>query len=164
MMELRDVAEEGGFGEELADEGVHRLGDALEREHLGDEQVHDVGLEAGVVLERAGQLVGEAGAGCGVAMRAVLDFAVVVAHGLLEDEVDEGAPLVACAGGVGEVFVTARAVLDGELGDVGAGAGTGVARLISVMGYRIWLRVVVRIVGVLNPRWVRHNSVLKMVE
>ena len=38
-------------------EGVHRLGDTLEREHLRDEQVHDVGFDAGAVLQRSGHLV-----------------------------------------------------------------------------------------------------------
>ena len=33
---------------------VHRLCDAFEREHLRDEQVHDVGLDAGAVLQRSG--------------------------------------------------------------------------------------------------------------
>ena len=45
-VELGDVAEERRFGQELADEDMHRLGDAFEREHLRDEQVHDIGLDA----------------------------------------------------------------------------------------------------------------------
>ena len=36
-VELHHVVEEGGFGEGVCDEGVRRVGDALEREHLGDE-------------------------------------------------------------------------------------------------------------------------------
>ena len=52
-------------------------------------------LDAGAVLEWAGQCAGEARAGLGVAARAVLDFGVGVAHDLLEDDVDEGASLVA---------------------------------------------------------------------
>ena len=100
VVELGDVAEQRRLGQELADEGVHRLSDALEREHLGDEQVHDVGLDAGAVLQRAGHLVGEARAGLGVAARAVLDVGVGVTHDLLEHDVDEGAPLVTGAGGV----------------------------------------------------------------
>ena len=35
-MELGNVAEQRRFGQELADEGAHRVGDAFEREHLGD--------------------------------------------------------------------------------------------------------------------------------
>ena len=68
-MELHDVVEKGGLGDGLADEGVHRLCGALEREHLCDEQVYDVGLDAVAVLERAGQLAGEAvpGSRCGSA-------------------------------------------------------------------------------------------------
>ena len=50
VMELCDVAEERGLGEGASNEGVHRLGDTLEREHLRDEQVHDVGFDAGAVL------------------------------------------------------------------------------------------------------------------
>ena len=114
VMELGDVAEERRLGQELADEGVHRLGDALEREHLRDEQVHDVGLDAGAVLERSGHLGGEARTGLGVAARAVLDLCVGMAHDLLEHDVDEGAALVTGAGGVGEVFAAARARIDVE--------------------------------------------------
>ena len=108
-MELCDVAEECGFGEGAPDEGVHRLCDAFEREHLRDEQVHDVGLDAGALLQGSGHLEGEACARLGVAARAVLDLCVGVTHDLLEHDVDEGAPLVACAGGVDEVFATALA-------------------------------------------------------
>ena len=60
-MELGEVAKEGGLGEGAPDEGVHRLGDAFEREHLRDEQVHDVGLDAGAVLQGSRFVVG---AGC----------------------------------------------------------------------------------------------------
>ena len=89
LMELHHVVEEGGLGEGLCDEGVHRVGDALEREHLGDEQVHDVGLEAIAVLERAGHRVGEGRPGLGVAAGTVLDLCIGVIHHLLEDDVDE---------------------------------------------------------------------------
>ena len=110
--------------------GVHRLGDAFEREHLGDEQVHGIGLDAGAVLQRAWHLGGEARPGLGAAARAVLDVGVGVTHHLLEHDVDEGAPLVACAGGVGEVFGAARARFDAQLGDVGPGARVCSARLV----------------------------------
>ena len=109
VVELGDVAEQRRFGQELADEGVHRVGDALEREHLRNQQVHDVGLDAGAVLEWSGHRVGEARTGLGVAARAMLDVGVGVTHDLLEHDVDEGAPLVADAGGVGEVFAAACA-------------------------------------------------------
>ena len=46
--------------------------------------------------------------------RAVLDFGVGVTHDLLEHDVDEGAPRVTGAGGVGEVFAAARATIDAE--------------------------------------------------
>ena len=80
--------------------------------------------------QRAGHLVGEACPGLGVAARAVLDLCVGVAHHLLEHDVDEGAPLAACAGGVGEVFATAPARLDGEHPDALAGAGVGALRVV----------------------------------
>ena len=127
-MELCDVAEDlRGLGEGAPDEGVHRLGDTFEREHLRDEQVHDVGLDAGAVLQGSGHLEGEACARLGVAARAVLDLCVGVTHDLLEHDVDEGAPLAACAGGVGEVLATAPARIDAEHLDVFAGAGVGAA-------------------------------------
>ena len=126
-MELCDVAEERGLGEGASNEGVHRLGDTFEREHLRDEQVHDVGLDAGAVLQGSGHLKGEACARLGVAARAVLDLCVGVTHDLLEHDVDEGAPLAACAGGVGEVLATAPARIDAEHLDVFAGAGVGAA-------------------------------------
>ena len=68
------------------------MGGAFEREHLGDEQVHGIGLDAGAVLEGAWHLVGEACAGLGVAARAVLDFGVGVTHDLLEHDVDKSRP------------------------------------------------------------------------
>ena len=89
--------------------------------------MHDVGFDAGAVLQRSGHLVGEACARLGVAARAVLDLCVGVTHDLLEHDVDEGAPLVAEAGGVGEVFATAPARIDAEHLDVFAGAGVGAA-------------------------------------
>ena len=64
-------------------------------------------VEIRVELRKSGYLVGEACAGLGVAARAVLDLCVGVTHDLLEHDVDEGAPLVACAGGVGEVLFLA---------------------------------------------------------
>ena len=121
MYRTRSVASDRSWH----DEGVHRLGDAFEREHLRDEQVHDVSLDAGAVLERSGHLGGEARPGLGVAARAVLDFGVGVTHDLLEHDVDEGAALVTGAGGVGEVFAAARARIDAEHPDVLAGAGVG---------------------------------------
>ena len=114
VMELGDVAEERRLGQELADEGVHRLGDALEREHLRDEQVHDVGLDAGAVLERSGHLGGEARPGLGVAARAVLDFGVGVTHDLLEHDVDEGAALVSEATLLGYVAQLHRSLAEWE--------------------------------------------------
>ena len=102
VMELKKVAEESGLGDGLADEGVDRLCGPLEREHLGDEQVHDIGLDAVAVLQRAGHLGGEACPRLGVAPGAVLDLCVGVAHHLLEHDIDEGASFVAEAGGVGE--------------------------------------------------------------
>ena len=123
VMELCDVAEERGLGEGASNEGVHRLCDTLEREHLHDEQVHDIGFDAGAVLQRSGHLVGEACPGLGVAARTVLDLCVGVTHDLLEHDVDEGAPLAACAGGVGEVFATALARIDGEHPDAIRGCG-----------------------------------------
>ena len=130
VMELCDIAEERGLGEGASNEGVHRLGDTLEREHLRDEQVHDVGFDAGAVLQRSGHLVGEACPGLGVAARAVLDWCIGVTHDLLEHDVDEGAPLAACAGGVGEVLATAPACIDAEHRDALAGAGVGAARVV----------------------------------
>ena len=75
----------------------------VEREHLRDEQVHDVGLDAGAVLQRSGHLEGEACARLGVAARAVLDLCVGVTHDLLEHDVDEGA-LARGRGGVDQVL------------------------------------------------------------
>ena len=93
--------------------------------------MHDVGFDAGTVLQRSGHLAGEACAGLGVAARAVLDLCVGVTHDFLEHDVDEGAPLVAEARGVGEVFATALARIDGEYPDALAGAGVGTTRVIE---------------------------------
>ena len=81
--------------------------------------------------QRAGHLEGEACARLGVAARAVLDLCVGVTHDLLEHDVDQRAPLVACAGGVGEVFATALARIDGEHLDALAGAGVGATRVVG---------------------------------
>ena len=96
-----------------------------------NQQVHDAGLDARAVQQRAGHLGGEARTGLGVTARAVLDFGVGVAHDLLEHDVDEGTPLVAGAGGVGEVCAAAHAGIDGEHSDALAGAGVG-ARCIRI--------------------------------
>ena len=80
VIELCDIADEPGLEHDASDEGVHRLGDTLEREHLRDEQVHGVGFDAGAVLQRSGHLVGEACPGLGVAARAVLDWCIGVTH------------------------------------------------------------------------------------
>ena len=122
---------EGGLGDGLSDEGVHRLCGPFEREHLRDEQVHDVGLDAVAVLERAGHLGGEACPRLGVAARTVLDLCVGVAHHFLEHDIDEGASFVAEAGGVGEVFATALARIDAEYPDALAGAGVGAALMVQ---------------------------------
>ena len=98
-MELGDVAEQRRFGQELADEGVHRVGDALQCEHLRNQQVHDVGLDAGAVLQGAWHLAAEARPGLGVTARAVLDVGVGVTHYLLEHDVYKRTPLVAGTGG-----------------------------------------------------------------
>ena len=114
LMELSHVVEERGLGDGLSDQGLDRLRGALEREHLGDEQVHDIGLEAVAVLHRAGHLGGEACPCLGVAAGTVLDLGIEVTHHLLEHDVDEGASFVPEAGGIGEVFATALTALDAQ--------------------------------------------------
>ena len=92
LMELHHGAEEGGLGEGLCDEGVHRVGGALEREPLGDEQVHDAGLEAvGTGAGRASCRGRAPGSRCGSGGQ-WLDLCIGVMHPLLEDDIDEGAP------------------------------------------------------------------------
>ena len=130
VMELGDEPQQRGLGQGAPDEGVHGLCDALEREHLSDEQVHDVGFEAVAVLDGGAHVGGEGGAGVGVAARAVLALGIEVGEGLFEDDVDAGASFGGVAFDVTQVLAAALAVLDGDALDVLDGAGVGGARVV----------------------------------
>ena len=97
----------------------------LERKHLGDEQVQDVGLDPSAVLQRAGQIHWELAPGQGLALGTRLDLCVHVAHHLLEDDIDSGASFVPLAGGAAEVFATGPAL--GDRSDLDGLNGAGVA-------------------------------------
>ena len=130
VMELGEEPQQRGLGQGAPDEGVYGLCDALERDHLGGEQVHDIGFEAVAVLDGGAHVGGEGGAGVGVAARAVLALGVEGGEGLLEDDVDTGATLGGVAFDVAQVLAAARAVLDGDALDVLDGAGVGGARVV----------------------------------
>ena len=61
VMELGDEPQQRGLGQGAPDEGVHGLCDALEREHLSDEQVHDVGFEPAMVARHPAVAEGTSG-------------------------------------------------------------------------------------------------------
>ena len=63
--------------------------------------------------------------------------ASVWAHDLLEDDVDEGASLVAGGCGGGEVFAAVGASLNDEFDDMGAGAGVGAARVVRLRAFAL---------------------------
>ena len=67
---------------------------ALQGDHLGDQQVQHVRLDARPVLHGPGEGLGERRAGLAGAVRAACDLRLEVAEHLLEDDVDLGAPLV----------------------------------------------------------------------
>ena len=108
VMDSCKEAEEGGFGELLADHGGQAPGGAPERDHL-HELVDREDPDADAVLTRTVEVVGEGGAGLAVAVRAVLDLGVVVLDDLLEDDVDAGAPLVVGGLGAGQLLAAVPA-------------------------------------------------------
>ena len=108
LVDSREEAEEGGFGELLADHGGQALDGAPERDHL-HELVDCEDPDADAVLTRTVEVVGEGGAGLAVAVRAVPDLGVVVLDDLLEDDVDAGAPLVVGRLGAGQLLAAVLA-------------------------------------------------------
>ena len=65
----------------------------VERDHLGDQQIHHVGLEAIAVLQRAVHVRRESSRRALLTPGAVLDLRVDVMDDLLEQDVDPGASL-----------------------------------------------------------------------
>ena len=71
LMQAHDEGEQGGLGEQPSGHRLDHGRSPLERDHLGTEQVHDIGDDPGSVLQRTGHGVGEAApwSGCGSADR-----------------------------------------------------------------------------------------------
>ena len=130
QVQLQHVLEDRGLGDHKADQALDRLLHALEREHLGDQQVQRVCLDARTVLHGARERLGERRAGLGAAVRARLDLGVEVAHDLLEDDVDPGAPLVPVRSHIAQILPAFLAGAD--LGDLNGLDGAGVRRAARV--------------------------------
>ena len=120
-----DIAEQRRLGDRPAGQRLERLRDPLERDHLGDEQMHRPGLDAGTVLQRPGHAVGEASPGLGPAARAALDLGIGMVLDGLEDDIDQGAAFVAAGIGAGEILAAVAALLDDDLVAAGDGARVG---------------------------------------
>ncbi len=108
-MELHHVFQYGRLGEGPADERLDGLLHPFEGKHLRHQQIEHVGLDAGAVLLRAGQILRERPLRLGLALGALLDFGVDVLKRLLEDDVDAGAALVPQGSGIAQVFPAALA-------------------------------------------------------
>ena len=128
LVQLRDIGEQRRLGDCPAGQDLERLRDPLERDHLRDEEVDRPGADAGTVLQRPGHVPGEASPGLGAAARAALDLGVDMVLDGLEDDIDQGAPFVARAGGAGEVGAAAPALLDDALLAAGHDARVGRGR------------------------------------
>lgn len=111
-MELEHVLEDRGLGDQLADEAVDRVLHAFERDHLGNEEVQHVRLDARAVLQRAAERLGERCDGPCVALRTILDLGIHVAEDFLEDDVDLGASLVSLRGDLAQIFPAVLAKAD----------------------------------------------------
>jgi hypothetical protein len=117
VMQLQDPLQQGRFGDDLLDEGGQRVLHPLQCHHLGDQQVQDEGLDPGAVLQRAGQIRREAALGQRLTAGAGLELGIDMAHHLLEDDVDAGAPLVTLTGRIGQIGTAAGTGGDGSDGD-----------------------------------------------
>ncbi len=99
-MQAPDEGEQGGLGEQPSGHRLDHGRSPLERDHLGTEQVHDIGDDPGSVLQRTGHGVGETALGPGVAARTGLDLGGDPTFDGLEDDVDLDALLVSGARGL----------------------------------------------------------------
>ncbi len=128
-MQRQHVLEDGRLGDELAEESVEGLLHALQGEHLGDQQIERIRLDADPVLQGTAARVRERPSGHGGAMRAGLDLGIDVRDELLEDDVDLGAPFVALDWGL--VQILAACLAEADFGDFAAldGAGMGGTRV-----------------------------------
>ena len=137
LMQLHHVFQDGRLGDHLSDQCLDRLLNPLQRDHLGDQQVQDIGLDAWPILQRTGHVGREPALGLRLATGALLDLGVNVAHHLFKDDVDPGASFVSVTGRVAEVFAAGFALID--FGDLNGLYRPGVA------GARIVLRLALAI-------------------
>ena len=131
QVQLQHVLQDRGFGDHLADEGLDRVLHALQGDHLGDQEIQHVRLDARAVLQGARERLGEGSPGLGAAVRAGLDLSVHVAEDLLEDDVDLGAPFVTVGAGLAQILPAFLAGAD--LGERNGLDGAGVPRAARVV-------------------------------
>ena len=112
MVQLHHVLQDGRLRDDPADQCPDRLLHPLQREHLGDQQVQDVGPDPCAVLQRAGHVRRKLTFGLRPAAGALLDLGIHVAHHLFKEEVDAGTPIVSLTGHLAQVFATGPALVD----------------------------------------------------
>jgi hypothetical protein len=106
---------------------------ALQGDHLGDEEVERVRLDARAVLQGTGEALRERRAGLGGAVRAGFDLGIDVALDFLEDDVDLGAPLVAERAPRAQILPALLA--EAHLGEHNRLDGAGIGRAARVVGF-----------------------------
>jgi hypothetical protein len=84
----------------------------IQREHLGDQQIQDIILDARPILQRAGHFRRETPLGVYLAKGALLDLDGHVGNHLLKEDVDPGASFVSLTGRLTEALAAALAPID----------------------------------------------------
>ena len=126
QMQQHHVLEDGRLGDDLAEQGLEGLLHALQGEHLGDQQIERIRLNARPVLQGTTERLRERSSGLGAAMRAALDLGIDVRDDLFEDDVDLGAPFVPFTANLVQILTALLA--EADLGDFIALDGTGIGR------------------------------------
>jgi len=90
---------------------------SAQRNHLADQQVNDISLQAIAVLQWAMQVSWEGAFDASRTSGAIFYLSVDMLDDFLEDDVDLAASLMAVAGGVGKIFAADIAGIDGGDGD-----------------------------------------------
>ena len=113
-MKTSDIAEACRLGEFEAGDRWHQRNGSVPGQHVGDQQVDDEGLQAGVVLQRSWHVVGEPALGPGSALGAVLDLGVNATLNDLKHDVVYDAALPFGGGDAGQVGAASVVGLNGD--------------------------------------------------
>ena len=130
QVQLKYALEDRSLGDRQSNQGLDRVLHALEGNHLGDQKVQRLRLDARSILLGTGEALGGRRAGVGATVRAGFDLGVDVAENFLKDHVDLGAPFVTAWSDLAQILPTFLAGAD--LGDRNGLDGAGVPRAARV--------------------------------